>query len=732
VIESQKKLPSEGEYGANLLISQNGRFVCTYNIEYQQEGIAKTIWKAKSYEISINADSETDSHRENSKHDELNDGGMKKKEYTGTGTKPEDMLNIYPINNIILETVGDTYFSPYAPFKQKLLNNGDYIHVDLSNERFFVNDVNYYPELFTLIQKNIKDAKRTKSMKIVNEKQVEVSTDGFELKKFEIGQDYLIIWTEKVLYSVRFGQLGPNKKFFYKFNKLKMIPVTEYRDITMESITATSHPDRILVIYGFKDKKNMIIYDIKTNEEVNSFASREDDEFKFFAIGPEKQVQDTIDYEQGAPKTKKPPKPKAPVYDENGREDVYRIKEDNDHHDDDDDEDDEELEKYRISHTGYLMFDKYYVNCSTMIPTPFMKFDDAELDIQDWISGPRINSDESLVLVHGQLYSSYSYQDIVFREKRDDYKVKKTDIVKYFVNRKSIAFDFVMEDYKLNRVIEMLESDPLYLLMILTPDNHNKTPLDEAITNNSPKIVELFLTALIKVGEFKLSNSITSQFLELFDMGVEAFRMFLGVCYFTTEQMEMMKKMSADREEGIYRWPASSSILDEKFNKTFLEDKKIIKAVENKIDDDEDNRNLESSEDEEDADKDEETLLSDISIPQLDEDNHEAESGPPKMEKRVEVKAIEFDWMLTSHNGEQFLERLRKTDNLGYFEIEVIKDLIMFQWGYFLPRIIIFLFIPFMLFFLMFVLYTTWVLDEMFNETDDNGTWHVAAFTLGI
>jgi large-conductance mechanosensitive channel len=102
------------------------------------------------------------------------------------------------------------------------------------------------------------------------------------------------------------------------------------------------------------------------------------------------------------------------------------------------------------------------------------------------------------------------------------------------------------------------------------------------------------------------------------------------------------------------------------------------------------------------------------------------------MEKRVEVKAIEFDWMLTSHNGEQFLERLRKTDNLGYFEIEVIKDLIMFQWGYFLPRIIIFLFIPFMLFFLMFVLYTTWVLDEMFNETDDNGTWHVAAFTLGI
>lgn len=685
----------------------------------------------KTFEISINAGSETGSHRENSKVEELNEAGIAKDKEAKEGdlqNKTDEMLNIAVYKEFKIDEGKDKNFNVYygSNAKQKILNNGDYVLVELRNERFYVNDQNYYDQLFPLIQKHIKDAKRVKVTKMEEEKQVEVTTNGFELDRVEIGLDYLIIWTEKAVYSVRFGQLGQNKKFFYNFTKLRLVPVTEYRDITMERIAPTSHPDRILVIYTFKTKTNIIIFDIKLNDEINSFASREDDVFKFYVIGPEKQVQESIDYKKGGAKPVKEKKPKDKIA-ENGREEVYKVNEDVVEHEEEDEE--EAKEKYRISHTGYLMFDKYYVNCTTMIPTPFMKFADADLNPEDWISGPRVNSDESLVLVQGQLYSSFSYQDIIFREKRDDYKVNKTDVYKYFVNRKSVTFDFVMEDQKLSRVIEMLDSDPLYLLMILTPDNHNKTPLDEAITNNSPKIVELFLSALIKVGEFKLSNAITSQFLELFDMGVEAFRHFLSVCYFTTEQMEMMKKMSANRKEGVYRWPTSSSILGENFNKTFLEDKKIIKE-ESKGEEDEIKELEDDSENEED--KDEETLLSDISIPQIDDDSATTEAGASKVEKRVEVKAIEFDWMLTTKEGEDFLERLRKTDNLGYFEIEVIKDLIMFQWEYFLPRIIIFLFVPFMLFFLMFILYTTWILDEMFNEADNSGPWHIAALTIGI
>lgn len=90
-------------------------------------------------------------------------------------------------------------------------------------------------------------------------------------------------------------------------------------------------------------------------------------------------------------------------------------------------------------------------------------------------------------------------------------------------------------------MLEFLEADPIYLLMILTPDYKNKTPLDEAIENNSPKVVEMLLGSILKLEGFKLSNSFRHRFLELFDMGVEAFRQYISLCYFRTGQMEFMK-----------------------------------------------------------------------------------------------------------------------------------------------------------------------------------------------
>ena len=85
-------------------------------------------------------------------------------------------------------------------------------------------------------------------------------------------------------------------------------------------------------------------------------------------------------------------------------------------------------------------------------------------------------------------------------------------------------------------------------------------------------------------------------------------------------------------------------------------------------------------------------------------------------EKRVEVFGIEFDWVLSTSEGEEFLQQLSETENLGFFEIDVVKHIIMFQWSYFLPKIIIYLFTPFIVHFLLFVLYTTWILDKKYNS----------------
>jgi len=103
-----------------------------------------------------------------------------------------------------------------------------------------------------------------------------------------------------------------------------------------------------------------------------------------------------------------------------------------------------------------------------------------------------------------------------------------------------------------------------------------------------------------------------------------------------------------------------------------------------------------------------------------------------KKETRIEVKGIEFDWILKSHEGEMFLEKLKKTETLEYFEIDLIKDIIYFQWQYFLPRILVLIFAPFLVYFISFVLYCTWILDQKHNEANDDGGWHVAALTMGI
>lgn len=132
----------------------------------------------------------------------------------------------------------------------------------------------------------------------------------------------------------------------------------------------------------------------------------------------------------------------------------------------------------------------------------------------------------------------------------------------------------------------------------------------------------------------------------------------------------------------------------------------------------------------EDEDKEEETLMSDVSIHEIEENFGEKTEANTVNEKRVEVKCIEFDWILNKKEGEDFLQRLSDTDNLAYFEFDIIKNIIMFQWSYFLPRIIMFLFMPFVAFFILFILYTTWLINKKNEETDSNGRWHRA--TLGV
>jgi hypothetical protein len=65
--------------------------------------------------------------------------------------------------------------------------------------------------------------------------------------------------------------------------------------------------------------------------------------------------------------------------------------------------------------------------------------------------------------------------------------------------------------------------------MILIHDYKNKTPLDEAIENNSPKVVEMLLRSILKLEDFNLSNCFKHQFISLFEMGVGSFKKYLDL-----------------------------------------------------------------------------------------------------------------------------------------------------------------------------------------------------------
>jgi len=601
-----------------------------------------------------------------------------------------------------------------------------------------VNNDQYYQELKNHLSKN--------SSKIEKNTQ----TQGFIINEVQIGQNFVVMQLPKGIYTFRFGNYGTQSNFIYSFKKLKIPLITEYTDIELRNIILSSHPDRVLFNYSFKEKNNIVVWDFEENKEVSSFSSRETDEFISFIYGPIEQVTEAIEYKESFKETKKKGiKKKEKVEEVKDRKEKYKIEngdgeeqnkkeEPNEDEKSEDDELNEDGEKYMISSTGYIIFDNYYVNLDTMLPYPYLKFDNSYFNEDFFGHGPKMNFEESLALFNGSIYSSYSYQDIDFREKRDFYigqfmiskfYIGRAEVCKYFVERKSILLDYILEDEKLPKILEFLEEDPLYLSLILTPNYKNKTPLDEAIENNSPKVVEMLLKSVLKLKEFKLSNTFKHQFIDLFDMGVEAFRLYLSLCYFTTGQMEYMKKMLVSGGEGTLRVSTTSSILNNKFNKNFLSDKKKKENIIQKVNNEEE-KALEESED--NSNQDSETLISDTTIDEIEHDDDINFFNPDRKEIRVEVKAVEFDWVLTTKEGTQFLDDLRKTDNLSYFEIDVIKDIILFQWGYFLPRILMGIFAPFLIFFGLFILYTTWILDEKFNEADSSGDWHTTALVMGI
>lgn len=578
-----------------------------------------------------------------------------------------------------LEAKNNFQLDPKQHIKWKVTNEGYVVGFSLRQQKFFLNEIEIFDRIRPRLKKYFKD--------VVNEKDCAFPVD---ISNICIGESYILIRLPKSIITFNFNV---RDKEIGNFKRMKHVPITEYNNINLERIIVTSHPDYFLIVYKFINAYNFIVWGITENIEINSFSSREVDIFNGFIHG--NMNYDTINYRA--------------IFSVSMRDTVKDIKL----------KKEVEEGKYKLSSIGYLMFDKYFVNLDSCVPIPFLKLENDIIPPSYYDFGVKISEDESLIVLGDGVISCMSFQDIFFRNKKDTLATQRVDACKYFIDRRSVVSDFVMDDDKLSKILELIQSDPIYYTMILTRNKFGKCPLEEAIENNSPKIVELFLSALSEVRDFKLSKAIYHRFEEMFEMGIDAFRSFLRVCYFQTEQMKMFKKMNTQGKDGVMLFPSESSLMSDKFNQIFLT-KRQIEKEENEEDS---KSNSEIKEDSDDF-RDDETLISDISIPDMNAKSTDKNKSGSAVEKRVEVKAIEFDWLLTTKDGERFLEHLSNTDVLSYFEIDVIKNIIMFQWSYFLPRIIISLFIPFLLFFILFLIYATWLIEMKVEEDNTSGTWY--------
>mmetsp|Transcript_19670 Transcript_19670/g.14401 ORF Transcript_19670/g.14401 Transcript_19670/m.14401 type:complete len:120 (+) Transcript_19670:398-757(+) len=71
------------------------------------------------------------------------------------------------------------------------------------------------------------------------------------------------------------------------------------------------------------------------------------------------------------------------------------------------------------------------------------------------------------------------------------------------------------------------------------------------------------------------------------------------------------------------------------------------------------------------------------------------------------VNALRSDWILKTDQGFQFLKKLSESDDMELFQSEPVKCMIMFLWQHYKPKLISFLFIPFLFYMTLFTVQFT-------------------------
>lgn len=92
--------------------------------------------------------------------------------------------------------------------------------------------------------------------------------------------------------------------------------------------------------------------------------------------------------------------------------------------------------------------------------------------------------------------------------------------------------------------------------------------------------------------------------------------------------------------------------------------------------------------------------------------------------KRYNIFAIEFDWLFNEQHGRDFLVDLTLTQSLDIFGIDIIVKIILFLWMYYRRAIVLNILLPFLVYFIAFLIYATYIYHEKEEENDRDDPWY--------
>jgi len=120
-----------------------------------------------------------------------------------------------------------------------------------------------------------------------------------------------------------------------------------------------------------------------------------------------------------------------------------------------------------------------------------------------------------------------------------------------------------------------------------------------------------------------------------------------------------------------------------------------------------------------------------ISEIQVSDNSEQMLSNNKDILKRVSLRAIEIDWIFKGDRASSFLKELSDTENLEIFNLDIIKDIILLQWKYFKIAIILKLFLPYLLYFAMFWVYATYLIERQYEENKTGEYYDITSYVIG-